>query len=122
MNILPFLIIAVIPVTASLLIIMFIFKRINKKYISMFEGMIYYAKSKSNKLDNILNTDPEKRKTIHKNLSSISSIIKVDVLRVSKTLAQLHVLAEVKNKPSLYYVEMTKTDRWILQEFNSVSK
>ena len=88
----------------------------------MFEGMIYYAKSKSNKLDNILNTDPEKRKTIHKNLSSISSIIKVDVLRVSKTLAQLHVLAEVKNKPSLYYVEMTKTDRWILQEFNSVSK
>jgi len=111
------MLISIIPIVIGATIIFLVFKRVNKKYIFLFNKLGKIAQTSPDNLLPLIKGDENKKKEIIKKLALIDIIIKINIIRTGKMETQLSLKAESTKKDYLdYFIRLGNNEDWTINE------
>ncbi len=117
LNTIMIMLISIIPIAIGATIIYLVFKKVNKKYVFLFDKLSKIAQTNPESLAVLIKGENNKKNDIIKKLSNIATISKIDIIKTGKIETQLSLKAESTKKGYLeYFIRLSNTDDWTIDE------
>ena len=120
MNLTFILAIVLIPVTTGAVIFFFVFRRVNRKYKSMFERLILLARAHPEQMKRLLAGSEDEKSAMIREMASLETIVKVDIVKAGRALTSLYIhgtTAKDSPETALYDVILQLDGQWSIKRF-----